>query len=598
MLPIVSRPVERLRAWLSSPRAPTVIVLLAVLVGLPSLAGGLAVDDHWHKIMLTHDPAWTSLTTPWYELFTFYDGDPERTHRILDIGFSPWWTDPELRLAFFRPMSAATHALDYALWPSHPCMMHAHSLAWFALLVAVAAWAYRRVLPGWAGNLAGLLFALDHNHGIPVAWLANRNSLVAGAFAIASFGAHDVAARGKRSSIRWTLGSALLFALGLGSGESALAVAGYFAAHAMFLDPRPWRTRLVSVVPHAGVVLLWAVVYRLGGFGAHGSGMYIEPSRAPLAFAGAVAKHLPMLAASELGGLSPDLYSFMPLAVKAAFVVGALLFLAWSATAVTRLWRADPVARFLILGSVLAMLPACATYPSPRLLVVPGFGLLGLVALIGAGVAEGASWVPTLGRSRTLARSFAIWSCGAHVVLSPLALEVALQQLPLLSGALARLGADLPLEPVPGRERIIIINTPDCVFAPYLFLGRIRGAPRMPARILSLASGARAMELRRTDEHTVVVRVDGGFYRSGTELATRSESPMHVGDKLSFTGVTIEVLALAPDGVATEASFRFAEPIDSDAYLWERWEGPELVAVKPPAVGEHVTIAPQIARLF
>jgi hypothetical protein len=573
-------------------------VILGVLLGLPSLGAGLAVDDHWHKIMLTHDPAWSSLTTPWYELFTFYDGNPERTHRILDIGLSPWWTDPELRLAFFRPVTAVTHALDYALWPSHPWMMHAHSLAWFAALVAVAAWVYRRILPGWAGNLAGLLFALDHNHGIPVTWLANRNSLVAGVFAIASFGAHDVAARAKRSSVLWTLGSALLLALGLGSGESALAVVGYFAAHAVFLDPRAWRTRLASVAPHTVVALLWAVVYRLGGFGAHGSGMYIEPSRSPLAFAGAVAKHLPLLVASELGALPPDLYAFIPLAVKVAFVVGALLFLAWSQAAITRLCRVDPVARFLLLGSVLAMLPACATYPSPRLLVVPGFGLLGLVALIGAGVADGAAWVPARGRSRTLARSFAIWSCGGHLFLSPLALEVALQQMPLLDGALARLGADLPLVESPGTQRIIIINAPDSIFAPYLFLGRAPGAPRMPARLLCMASGARAIDLRRADEHTVVVRVDGGFYRSGTELATRSESPMYVGTKMSFTGVTIEVLAVAPDGVPTEASFRFAQSVDSEAYLWERWQGPKLVAVRPPAVGEHVTIAPQIARLF
>jgi hypothetical protein len=221
-------------------------VLLAVLVALPSLAGGLAVDDHWHKIMLSHDPAWRSVTKSWYELFTFYDGDPERTHRILDIGLSPWWTDPELRLAFFRPVTAATHAADYALWPTHPWIMHVHSMVWFAALVAVAGWTYRRLLPGWAGSLAGLLYALDHNHGIPVAWIANRNSLVAGVFAIAALGAHDVAVREKRAAARWTLGSALLLALALASGESALAVGGYLVAYALFLDERPWADKVVS----------------------------------------------------------------------------------------------------------------------------------------------------------------------------------------------------------------------------------------------------------------------------------------------------------------------------------------------------------------
>jgi hypothetical protein len=114
-----------------------------------------------------------------------------------------------------------------------------------------------------------------------------------------------------------------------------------------------------------------------------------------------------------------------------------------------------------------------------------------------------------------------------------------------------------------------------------------------------MASGLRAVDLERTDEHTVVVRVDRGFYRTGTELITRTESvPMHVGSRLVLTGVTVEVLATAPDGVTTEASFRFAEPCDSDAYLWEQWNGTKLVAMRPPAVGEHVTLPAQRAVVF
>jgi len=111
---------HRLTAWLASPRAPRVIVLLATLLVLPSLRYGLAADDHFQKIGLTHDSEWQLLSEPWYRLFTFYDGDPARTFRIMDLGVSPWWTDPTVTLSFFRPVSAATHLLDYRLWPSHP----------------------------------------------------------------------------------------------------------------------------------------------------------------------------------------------------------------------------------------------------------------------------------------------------------------------------------------------------------------------------------------------------------------------------------------------------------------------------------------------
>lgn len=618
---------QRLRAWLASPRASLRIVLVAVLVALPSLGNGLASDDHLHKINLTRDPAWSSIAKPWYQLFTFFDGDRARTHRVVDYGIAPWWSDPDVVASFFRPVTAATHLLDYTLWPSHPWLMHAHSIAWYAALVAVAASTYRRLLARpadpsstWVAGLAALLYAFDPTHGIPVGWIANRNALVAGFFALASLLAHDVATRGPvrdvagaadagegaRPRLAWSFGSAILFLLGLGSGEGALAVAGYFLAHAVFLDARTWRERIVSFVPHGVAFVLWLVAYRGGGFGVRGSGIYVEPLREPVAFGTALLEHAPMLVAAELGAPAPDLHTFLPLAAKIAFVVGALLFLAWSATAVVRVWRIDPVARFCLAGGVLATLPACATFPSGRLLVVPGFGLIGLVAIIAAGVADGASWVPARGWSRRLARSFGIWALVGHLFLAPLALQIALQQLVIVNRIIARAGADLPSAPTPTLKRVVFMNAPDTVFAPYFLLGRGAGgaggdaAPaRLSARLLCIAGGARTVDLQRTDEHTLVAHVSGGFYRTGTELITRSESvPMPVGTTLGLTDVTVEVLETARDGVPTRVAFRFDESADAGAYLWIRWKGSRLVSVRPPAVGERVTIAAQMPQLW
>lgn len=601
---------ERLRSWLASPRALRDAVLAAILVALPSLGNGFAADDYWHKITLTRDEAWDELREPWWKLFTFFDGDVARNHRIIDIGISPWWTTPDLAVSFLRPVSAATHALDYALWPAHPWLMHLHSVAWYAAIVWVAGAMYRRVLErraaplsgGWVAGLAALLYALDHTHGIPVGWLANRNALVTGFFALASLVAHDKSAREEKRG-GWTIGSAALFALALGAGEASLAVIGYFVAHALYIDTRPLRARLASFAPHVFVTGVWAIAYRAGGFGARGSGLYLEPIREPLQSIAGFAKHLPLLLATELGAPTPDLYVFLPLAGKIAFVVFALLFLAWSAVAVRRVWRVDPVARFFLVGSVLATLPGCSTVPSGRLLMVPGFGLIGLVALIGAGLADGAPWIPGAGWSRRFARSFALWSCGGHLLFSPFALVFGTQQLVVLNRTIARVGADLPRAPSPTLKRVVIMNVPDTVFAPYLFLGQSadggNAPPRMPARLLTIAAGVRQVDLRRTDERTVIVRVDGGFYQTGTELITRDETiPMPVGTKLLLTDVMIEVLETTPAGVPTEVSFRFDEGADSVGYLWERWDGDKLVAVHPPAIGEHVTTPGRHPQLF
>ena len=56
----------------------------------------------------------------------------------------------------------AAKFVTYALWPQSPWLMHAHSLAWYGVLVGVAAWVYRRVLAGrgsaWIPGLAALLY--------------------------------------------------------------------------------------------------------------------------------------------------------------------------------------------------------------------------------------------------------------------------------------------------------------------------------------------------------------------------------------------------------------------------------------------------------
>jgi len=608
---LLERFLERLRSpthGLASSRAPLAVVVLSMLLIASSLGDGLTVDDHFHKLWLTHDARWAPILKPWYELFTFYDGDPARTQWLVESGLTVWWTDPNLVCAFFRPVSAATHALDYLLWPSQPWLMHAQSIAWYGALVWVVARLYRRLLSrngAWVAGLAAALYGFDHNHALPAGWLANRNAVVAAFFALASLAAHDVAVRGPSTPSTparparpraWAALSAVLFALALGSGESALGVAGFFAAHAMFLDPRAWRARILALSPFVAVVAAWAVLYRSGGFGVRGSGMYIEAGRNPGMFLGTLVKHLPLLIASELGGPTPDVYQFLPSAGQLVLVAIGLVFVAWSARALLLLWRADRVARFFLAGGVLAALPACSVFPAGRLLTIAGFGFIGVVALAGAGVADGAAWVPKVGaRHARWVRSFSIWACGGHLLLSPAAMQIGLFQMKLLKNHIDHLGAQLPASAEAAPKRIIYMNTPDSLFACYFVIARRLAGEQVPSRMLSLAAGARAVDIKRTDEHTVVVHTEGGLYRVGTEVVTRTGA-MPVGTKVHLTDIDIEVLQVVTDGAPTETAFHFATSADSDGYVWIRWEDKKLLTVHPPAVGEHVAIPGQVSK--
>jgi len=39
-----------------------------------------------------------------------------------------WWAAVDSRNAFYRPLAAATHALDLRLWPDSAALMHLHAL--------------------------------------------------------------------------------------------------------------------------------------------------------------------------------------------------------------------------------------------------------------------------------------------------------------------------------------------------------------------------------------------------------------------------------------------------------------------------------------
>ena len=105
-----------------------------------------------------------------------------------------------------------------------------HNVAWLAGLVAVTALLYRRLIaiPMIAG-LATLLYVLDDAHGMPAAFLANRNAMVAASFGVLSLWLHD---RFRRDG--WAPGamlSPLAFLAALLGGEIGIGIAPYLLGY-------------------------------------------------------------------------------------------------------------------------------------------------------------------------------------------------------------------------------------------------------------------------------------------------------------------------------------------------------------------------------
>ena len=241
--------------------------------------------------------------------------------------------------------------------------------------------------PGPTAGLAVLLYAVDDAHGVTVGWIANRNALVAAAFAVLTILVYD---RWRRQ--HWRPGAwlgPLCFAVALTGGESAIAVGAYLIAHAVCLARDDWRIRIASLLPYGILVVVWRLLYSALGYGALGTDLYIDPGREPVVFLLAVVERLPVLMLGQLGLPPAELWMFLSDRGQLLLALSGALFLAMVTVLAMPLLRRSPVARFFGLGALLAAIPISATYPFDRLLIYVGIGALGLVAQFLVYVFEG-----------------------------------------------------------------------------------------------------------------------------------------------------------------------------------------------------------------
>ena len=319
--------------------------LVGVALALPALRAGWFLDDHYHWLAMAGSRMLPEVFLSPMDMFGFFDGDPERTRRGMDLGLAPWWTDPDIHAAFWRPMTVLTHWVDYELWPDAPGLSHAHSLAWFGALIGVVALLYRRLMGAtWVAGLAALLWAIDDAHSAPAAWLANRNGLPAAFFGICALLAHHRWRRERRGSQACIAGG--LLALSLLSGEAGIATCAYLAAYAAFLDRATWRRRVASLVPYLCIVLAWRVAWSGLGYGVSHLGLYVDPLGEPGRFLGAAIWRGPVLLLGQWALPPADVASLLSEQGRWLLALAGMIFLVVLTAMFFPLLRRDRTARF------------------------------------------------------------------------------------------------------------------------------------------------------------------------------------------------------------------------------------------------------------
>ena len=574
---------QRVEAWLGDRRALGIIVFVGVLLAAASLDTGLVGDDYFQAIVLRGTPKIDGMPANALDLFSFARGEPRSMQAVMDSGFFPWTADPALRLAFFRPLSSLTHALDYRLWPSSPFLMHVQSLAWFALALLIVGLVYRRFLGvPWVAALAALLYAVDDAHGPAVGWIANRNAIVSLAIALPALLFHD---RWRRD--RWRPGpwlASLSLAIGLLAGESAVAVCAYLFAYALHIERGTLRARVASLAPYAIVVVLWRITYGALGYGASGSGVYFDPGRDPIGFIGALPKRLPSLLVGQIALPWSDAATLaefstpviaLALALVTFAVLAAFAIFAWP------LVRRDPVARFFATGMVLAAIPVCSIFPADRLLLFVGVGGMGLVAQLIASASPG--------RFARIATGLLV---AVHLVLSPPMLAVRSR-----SNITVRAPTDFADKTIPrtddiAEKTIVLVDPPNDLFAAYVMMTRAALGETRPARMRALASGGGTVSVTRLDANTVLLRPQRGFMERISEQMLRGRRhPLRAGDQVKIAGMTATVTLSLADGRPSAIAFRFDTPLDDPSFVWLEWSPRGYEPFPLPKIGETTILA-------
>lgn len=572
-----------------SSRAPWLSLLAALVLTLPTVWLGFLSDDAMHLLILE---GWQPIMGSPTDLFRFAGGDPQTLHRLVHEGPYPWWTLPELKLAFWRPLSGALIRMDHALFGRNAVAWHLHSVAWYLGLVGMFWALLRRFLPGALGALALFLFAIDGAHFMVVGWLANRNALVAAVPALLGLWMH---LEWREARKPWALPLSLAgLAVGLMGGETALGLFAYVLAYELLGDRAPVKERARALAPVVLLGLVYLGFYKLHGYGASGSGSYVDPVGEPLSYLKAALVRVPAL----MSGLTLEVPADLWIAGKQVrpVLVGlgllGLGLLAGLSRATWPLLGEDERrhCRWLLLGAGLSLLPVAATFPANRVLLVPGLGVSVAVAavLVPAWRSRASGWRP-----RGVAVGAGVLAL-AHLVLAPLLwpgmtlsfLQFKSQTEPLLQTL--EQGLDRTRLP---RQRVIACPLPMPMVGMYvpLYLA-MRGMPK-PLAWWQLSLSQEPQVLTRTGPTTLELAVTRGhFLNSEFEGVFRSPGrPLPKGARVEIPGMTVTVLDGDEEG-PTRVGFEFDTPLEDPSLVFLRWKDDALRPVPPPAVGERVQL--------
>ena len=572
--------------FVSRPRLPLWLAGIAMLLSASCLFFGFYLDDHVGRYIYSDLPGADRLFELYAGGYGLTNGKPADTHWQIEHGWAPWWTLDTSLIRLYRPLGIVSHWLDFTLWPNSPWAMHLHSLLWLALLVLATTRMYRAALGPVLGSLAALLFTFDHTHGFVAGYICNRHSLITGVLGVLCLDQH-LRAHAARSRTQ-QLGAYALYAIALTSGESALAIMGYLLAHALCVERAGLLRRGLRALPYLLITVVWRALYTRAGYGAFGSGMYIDPGRDPVAYVLALLERAPILVLGQFLAPPAELYSVWPASWARIMLVFACVFCVLFALALWPLLRRNRTAWFWLLGALISIVPAASTYPHNRQLLFASFGAMGLLAqLWNLHVLEQQNASSGLMRLSQAVGGVVFF---VHVIISPLVMPVSTNEI-VTTAPLFRAPASITDE-IDGRD-VVFVTAPDYFAVKLVQLFRRLEHKPLPRRIRALGFGPEHVTVQRTAADTLELEYAEGILSTPfMELYRDKRIPMQRGERVELEGLSIEVLELTDDGRARKVRFQFDMPLESRQLDFYYWSGGQFERLVVPALGQRRALPP------
>ncbi|NRB37875.1 MAG: hypothetical protein HRU20_05315 [Pseudomonadales bacterium] len=537
-----------------------VLMLMLVLLS-PALFTGLMGDDLFHYALLNGaanfpQPEDISL----FHLFSFINDDPIRRAQLQDMSIMSWWISPTFSWNFWRPLAELTHYVDYVWLTEHVWLMHLHSIFYFIIIVLLV---YQLCLLIFDNQRLALLitalYALSATHGMTVAWLCNRNALLALLFSLSSL-IFFIKSQQHRKNTYYFLSLAFLIPALL-SGEIALSLGAFLFAYIVCLSPKPILRSFILLLPHLLIVIIWYTIYTRSGFGAHGNTLfYINPAEHPITYLTLLLERIPSITLSLLLAIPADILGNIPV-IKWP-LIALFIFSVFFLSRFFQPSRYKKQAIFFAVAGLIAIFPIACSPPQSRNLVFVSFSSAAIIAIV----------LFELYKQHDSRKSKFTFSSliALHLVLSPLLLLLSAYIPQLFSTAGEKRAATFNVE---AQDKVIVFDA-DMMEITYLAANLFKQGKPIPQRIWNLTGVDSEYTIEKIDEYRLRLTATKHFL-SQADLLVRNieQEPFQAKDKIKMNGLKIKILDTNEAGLPTVIEAIFDEKIEQHIILKWTTEG-------------------------